>query len=262
MALGWKKVSCGRGQNATRAGEVGGKPRCKESKTTLASYPVRTQIAEGWRSGGGGGIVGYERETETEARSGKGVLVSLRNSISLFLSCFYILPCVLFLLDAAYLDEVSLPDFELLSDPEDEHLCANLMQLLQDSLAQARLGSRRPARLLMPSQLVSQVGKELLRLAYSEPCGLRGALLDVCVEQGKSCHSVGQLALDPSLVPTFQLTLVLRLDSRLWPKIQGLFSSANSPFVPGFSQSLTLSTGFRVIKKKLYSSEQLLIEEC
>lgn len=117
--------------------------------------------------------------------------------------------------DCAYLDGVSLPDFELLSDPEDEHLCANLMQLL-----------------------------------------------DVCVEQGKSCHSVGQLALDPSLVPTFQLTLVLRLDSRLWPKIQGLFSSANSPFVPGFSQSLTLSTGFRVIKKKLYSSEQLLIEEC
>lgn len=164
--------------------------------------------------------------------------------------------------DSAYLDGVSLPDFELLSDPEDEHLCANLMQLLQESLAQARLGSRRPARLLMPSQLVSQVGKELLRLAYSEPCGLRGALLDVCVEQGKSCHSVGQLALDPSLVPTFQLTLVLRLDSRLWPKIQGLFSSANSPFVPGFSQSLTLSTGFRVIKKKLYSSEQLLIEEC
>ncbi|XDA89646.1 hypothetical protein R6Z07F_019251 [Ovis aries] len=164
--------------------------------------------------------------------------------------------------DSAYLDGVSLPDFELLSDPEDEHLCASLMQLLQESLAQARLGSRRPARLLMPGQLVSQVGKELLRLAYSEPCGLRGALLDVCVEQGKSCHSVGQLALDPSLVPTFQLTLVLRLDSRLWPKIQGLFSSANSPFVPGFSQSLTLSTGFRVIKKKLYSSEQLLIEEC
>lgn len=27
--------------------------------------------------------------------------------------------------------------------------------------------------------------------------GLRGALLDVCVEQGKSCHSVGQLALGP-----------------------------------------------------------------
>ncbi|XP_051838140.1 DNA damage-inducible transcript 4 protein [Antechinus flavipes] len=164
--------------------------------------------------------------------------------------------------DTEYLDEVSLPDFDLLSDPEDEHLCSSLMQLLQETLSQAKLGSKRPARLLMPSQLVAQVGKELLRLAYSEPCGLRGALLDICVEQGKSCHSVEQLAVDPSLVPTFQLTLVLRLDSRLWPKIQGLFSAGPSSFTPGFSQSLSLSTGFRVIKKKLYSSEQLLIEEC
>ncbi|XP_074092477.1 DNA damage-inducible transcript 4 protein [Macrotis lagotis] len=159
-------------------------------------------------------------------------------------------------------DEASLPDFELLSDPEDEHLCGQLLQLLRETLGQARLGSKRPARLLMPGQLAAQVGKELLRLAYSEPCGLRGALLDVCVEQGKSCHSLEQLALDPSLVPTFQLTLVLRLDSRLWPKIQGLFSAGPSSFAPGFSQSLSLSTGFRLIKKKLYSSEQLLIEEC
>ncbi|XP_014393897.1 PREDICTED: DNA damage-inducible transcript 4 protein [Myotis brandtii] len=217
-------------------------PTADQSAALEGVKPTSTQMAEGWRST----ECWFLREASSPPRA----------------SCSDTVPCVLPLADTAYLDGVSLPDFELLSDPEDEHLCANLMQLLQESLAQARLGSRRPARLLMPGQLVSQVGKELLRLAYSEPCGLRGALLDVCVEQGKSCHSIGQLALDPSLVPTFQLTLVLRLDSRLWPKIQGLFSSANSPFVPGFSQSLTLSTGFRVIKKKLYSSEQLLIEEC
>ncbi|XP_062989060.1 DNA damage-inducible transcript 4 protein [Elgaria multicarinata webbii] len=157
-----------------------------------------------------------------------------------------------------FLDEVSLPDFDLLNDPEDELLCANLMKLIQVSLNKAKINSHRSSKLLMPSQLVTQVGKELLHLAYREPCGLRGALIDLCVEQGKGCHSVGQIAVDPGLVPTFQLTLVLRLDSRLWPKIQGLFSSGS----PGFSQSLKLSTGFRVIKKKLYSSEQLLIEEC
>ncbi|XP_019394108.1 PREDICTED: DNA damage-inducible transcript 4 protein [Crocodylus porosus] len=163
--------------------------------------------------------------------------------------------------DAEELEEVSLPDFDLLNDPEDELLCANLMKLIQVSLNKANINAKRCSRLLMPAQLVTQVGKELLHLAYSEPCGLRGALIDLCVEHGKGCHRVGQIAVDPSLVPTFQLTLVLRLDSRLWPKIQGLFSSGPS-FTPGFSQSLKLSTGFRVIKKKLYSSEQLLIEEC
>ncbi|XP_061229857.1 DNA damage-inducible transcript 4 protein [Neopsephotus bourkii] len=158
--------------------------------------------------------------------------------------------------DAEYVDGVSLPDLDLLHDPEDELLCANLMDLVQSTLGRAPLGAKRCSRLLMPAQLLAQVRTELLRLACSEPCGLRGALLDLCVEHGKACHDVGHITVDPAVVPTFQLTLVLRLDSRLWPKIQGLFTSG-----PAFTP-LKLSTGFRVIKKKLYSSEQLLIEEC
>ncbi|NWZ43071.1 DDIT4 protein, partial [Brachypodius atriceps] len=161
-------------------------------------------------------------------------------------------------MDAEYAEGISLPDMdlELLHDPEDELLCANLMDVVQATLGRAPLGSKRCSRLLMPAQLQAQVRTELLRLACSEPCGLRGALLDLCVEHGKACHDVGHIAADPAVVPTFQLTLVLRLDSRLWPKIQGLFASG-----PAFAP-LKLSTGFRVMKKKLYSSEQLLIEEC
>ncbi|NXF06438.1 DDIT4 protein, partial [Smithornis capensis] len=159
---------------------------------------------------------------------------------------------------AEYAEGVSLPDLdlELLHDPEDELLCSNLMDAVQAALGRAPLGSKRCSRLLMPAQLLAQVRAELQRLARSEPCGLRGALLDLCVEHGKACHDVGHIAVDPAVVPTFQLTLVLRLDSRFWPKIQGLFTSG-----PAFAP-LKLSTGFRVIKKKLYSSEQLLIEEC
>ncbi|NWX51888.1 DDIT4 protein, partial [Steatornis caripensis] len=156
-------------------------------------------------------------------------------------------------------ERASLPelDLDLLHDPEDELLCANLMDLVQATLGRAQLGAKRCSRLLMPAQLVAQVRTELLRLACSEPCGLRGALLDLCVEHGKGCHDVGHIVVDPAVVPTFQLTLVLRLDSsRLWPKIQGLFISGSAFTL------LKLSTGFRVIKKKLYSSEQLLIEEC
>ncbi|XP_009288869.1 PREDICTED: DNA damage-inducible transcript 4 protein [Aptenodytes forsteri] len=158
--------------------------------------------------------------------------------------------------NAEYAEGASLPDLDLLHDPEDELLCANLMDLVQATLGRAPLGAKRCSRLLMPAQLLAQVRTELLRLACSEPCGLRGALLDLCVEHGKACHDVGHIAVDPAVVPTFQLTLVLRLDSSLWPKIQGLFTSG-----PAFTP-LKLSTGFRVIKKKLYSSEQLLIEEC
>ncbi|NXC51331.1 DDIT4 protein, partial [Penelope pileata] len=163
--------------------------------------------------------------------------------------------------DPELADRASLPDLELLHDPEDELLSAQLLELVQATLGRAPLGAQRCSRLLMPAQLAAQVRTELLRLACSEPCGLRGALLDLCVEHGKACHDVGHIAVDPAVVPTFQLTLVLRLDSRLWPKIQGLLASAPA-LSPRFSQSLRLSTGFRVMKKKLYSSEQLLIEEC
>ncbi|KAF7247459.1 DNA damage-inducible transcript 4 protein [Varanus komodoensis] len=55
-----------------------------------------------------------------------------------------------------YLDEVSLPDFDLLNDPEDELLCANLMKLIQVSLNKAKINSHRSSKLFMPSQLVTQ----------------------------------------------------------------------------------------------------------
>ncbi|XP_023663834.2 DNA damage-inducible transcript 4 protein isoform X2 [Paramormyrops kingsleyae] len=119
-----------------------------------------------------------------------------------------------------------------------------------------------PVEETLCKELLEHIGQELLHLAASEPCGLRGALIDLCVEQQDVCQSVEQIAVDPYLVPTFQLTLVLRLDcGGLWPKIQGLFS-AKSPSTPTVRHALRLSTGFRVIKKKLYSSEELLIEEC
>ncbi|KYO42411.1 DNA damage-inducible transcript 4 protein [Alligator mississippiensis] len=58
--------------------------------------------------------------------------------------------------DAEELEEVSLPDFDLLNDPEDELLCANLMNLIQVSLNKANINAKRCSRLLMPAQLVTQ----------------------------------------------------------------------------------------------------------
>uniref|UniRef100_A0A8C5Q6I9 DNA damage-inducible transcript 4 protein n=1 Tax=Leptobrachium leishanense TaxID=445787 RepID=A0A8C5Q6I9_9ANUR len=156
-------------------------------------------------------------------------------------------------------DIISLPDPELLSDPEGEQLCPSLLKLIKRSLARANISSLRCSRLLLPDDLIHNLGQELLHLAYSEPCGLRGAIIDLCVEQGKACYSAAQITVDPAVVPTFQLTVLLRPDSRLWPRIQGLFSTKP---VPGSGQSLKLSPGFKVLKKKFYSSEEFIIEEC
>lgn len=150
---------------------------------------------------------------------------------------------------------------DLFNDPMEETILKEMVDLIAGSLKEAK-DSLRCTKLLIPDKLLEHIGQELLHLAASEPCGLRGALIDLCVEQRDVCESMAQLSVDPYLVPTFQLTLVLRLESGgLWPKIQGLFST-KSPSTPVVRQAIKLSTGFRVIKKKLYCSEELLIEEC
>ncbi|KAM8730729.1 DNA damage-inducible transcript 4 protein [Acanthopagrus schlegelii] len=153
---------------------------------------------------------------------------------------------------------------DLFYDPMEETILKEVVDLIARSLREAKDSdcALRCTKLLIPEKLLEHIGQELLHLAASEPCGLRGALIDLCVEQGAACESMGELSVDPYLVPTFQLTLVLRLESGgLWPKIQGLFST-KSPSTPVVRQAIKLSTGFRVIKKKLYCSEELLIEEC
>lgn len=155
-----------------------------------------------------------------------------------------------------------LSESDLFFDPTEEALCKDVVQLIALNLTDAKDGVLHCSKLLIPEKLLEHIGHELVHLSVSEPCGLRGALIDLCVEQDGGCEAAGQIAVDPYLVPTFHLTLVLRLDSRgLWPKIQGLFTG-RSPSSPVVRRALKLSTGFRVIKRKLYSSEELLIEEC
>ncbi|XP_078387082.1 DNA damage-inducible transcript 4-like protein [Cetorhinus maximus] len=146
-------------------------------------------------------------------------------------------------------------------DPFEEFLCADVIQLIEQSLSEAKHGALHCFKLLIPDQLTAQVADELLRLAASEPCGLRGAVLHLSVEDQDGCKEVDRIVVDSSLPPTFELTLVLRLEAGLWSKIQDLLSSGPS-FTPGYSQALRLSPRFRIIKRKLYSSTEVFIEEC
>lgn len=154
---------------------------------------------------------------------------------------------------------------DLFYGPMEETILKEVVSLIAYCLREAKDSdcALRCAKLLIPEKLLDHIGHELLRLAASEPCGLRGASIQLCVEHGELCESVEQISVDPYLVPTFQLTLVLRLESGgLWPKIQELFNTKHPSTGPAVKQVVRLGTGFRVIKKKLYSSEELFIEEC
>ncbi|XP_039995468.1 DNA damage-inducible transcript 4 protein-like [Xiphias gladius] len=153
-------------------------------------------------------------------------------------------------------------------EPLEETLATEVVATMTQSLNNAShiLGC---SKLILPDCLLHSISQELLHLAVCEPCGLRGALIDLCVDRGDqgSLCTVDQIAVDATLVPTFHVTLVLRLEaSGLWPKIQKLFKGSKSLQTPatslGHQTTLRLSTGFRAIKRKLYCSGELLIEEC
>lgn len=149
--------------------------------------------------------------------------------------------------------------------PLEEVLATEVVATITQSLNDASniLGC---SKLILPDYLLHNICQELLHLAVSEPCGLRGALIDLCVDRGDQgfLFTVDQIAVDATLVSTFHVTLVLRLESGgLWPKVQKLFKGRKSPQTSARHQdTLRLSTSFRAVKRKLYYSGELLIEEC
>ncbi|XP_071336597.1 DNA damage-inducible transcript 4 protein-like [Trachinotus anak] len=156
-------------------------------------------------------------------------------------------------------------DSSFFFDPLEETLATELAATITQSLHSAShiLGC---SKVILPDCLLDSISQELLHLAVCEPCGLRGALIDLCVDRGDqgSLCTVDQIAVDATLVPTFHVTLVLRLESSgLWPKVQKLFKSPQTSATSvGHRNSQRLSSSFRAIKRKLYCSGELLIEEC
>ncbi|XP_076016394.1 DNA damage-inducible transcript 4 protein-like [Genypterus blacodes] len=150
-------------------------------------------------------------------------------------------------------------DSSVLCYPLEETLAAEVVEIIAQRL-KATSDTLGCSRLLVPECLLPSVGQELLHLAASEPCGLRGALVDLCVDRHDSLCKLEQIAVDADVVPTFHVTLVLRAEAGgLWLKVQRLFKGDKKPHTP---DTLRLDAGFRAIKQKLYSSGELLVEEC
>ncbi|XP_077355673.1 DNA damage-inducible transcript 4-like protein [Festucalex cinctus] len=140
--------------------------------------------------------------------------------------------------------------------------CHRLAKTLECCLSRAKRSTLHCSAVLVPEQLTRRIAGQVLRLASCEPCGLRGCILDVLLEVDKGCKRLERLVYDASVVPTFELTLVLKQDSNAWPSLRDLLFMGTC-FAPTFRRALKLSRGFRLVKTKLYSSSAgTVIEEC
>ncbi|XP_062903026.1 DNA damage-inducible transcript 4-like protein [Mobula hypostoma] len=136
---------------------------------------------------------------------------------------------------------------------EEEQRCQYLVKLLENCLSRAKKTKLHCSEVLVPERMISKIARGMLCLASSEPCGLRGSVVYVMVEIESMCRKLDRIVYDSTVVPTFELTLILKEDGSIWPVLRDFFFIGTC-FTPGFRQALKLSPGFRLIKKKLYSS--------
>ncbi|KAK3089829.1 hypothetical protein FSP39_006871 [Pinctada imbricata] len=110
--------------------------------------------------------------------------------------------------------------------------------------------------LLIPCGLIMKVSEDIVRMSHSEPCGIRGCILYINLEEKDKCQHLIKLPLDPSTVATFELHLTLKEDVRSVCHIKKFFLTVSgclqeNPSSWNFSWRI-LCSGFTLEKKKLY----------
>ncbi|XP_048827091.1 DNA damage-inducible transcript 4-like protein isoform X2 [Brienomyrus brachyistius] len=135
----------------------------------------------------------------------------------------------------------------------EDSACQQLAKMFENCLSRAKKTKLHCSEVLVPEKLTRRIARDVLRLSSGEPCGLRGCVLHIHLELENSCKKLDRIVYDASVVPTFELTLVFKQDGSAWPSLRDFFL-IGACFTPGFRHALKLSPGFRLIKKKLYSS--------
>merc|ERR1719510_1428762 len=86
-------------------------------------------------------------------------------------------------------------------------------------------------KLKFPDNLVSVIAGHVIQESSLEPCGLKGCVIYIYLEDDEGCQYVNCLRCDPETVPTFELTLTLRSSP-----------SSSNPFLLTRSQSSIFSS--------------------
>uniref|UniRef100_A0A3P9N9W8 DNA damage-inducible transcript 4-like protein n=1 Tax=Poecilia reticulata TaxID=8081 RepID=A0A3P9N9W8_POERE len=134
---------------------------------------------------------------------------------------------------------------------EDEQrlLLLDLTRQIECCLTEAKLSVLCCQVLLLPRNMITRVGHHILHSSADEPCGLRGASIRLYVEGKDDLKYVGTVVPDPDVTPTFELSVVFKVDKKDgWH----IFDSG---------KVLKLRPELRLVKRKLYSSESPVIYE-
>ncbi|XP_051871007.1 DNA damage-inducible transcript 4-like protein-like [Pristis pectinata] len=152
-------------------------------------------------------------------------------------------------------------DFIFLEEFLEERTCQHLAKQIEHCLSTSKKSQLQCQELLIPQYMSRRIAQDVVRMAASEPCGLRGAVIYVNLEHENTNKKLGKIVYDSTVIPTFELTLVFKQDNNSWPSLRDFFSIGTC-FTHASRRVLKLSPGFRLVKRKLYSSVGPIVEEC
>ncbi|XP_076862108.1 DNA damage-inducible transcript 4-like protein [Brachyhypopomus gauderio] len=137
-------------------------------------------------------------------------------------------------------------------EEEDLGLQRDMIKRIEKSLVIAKKTSLQCHELLLPTRMTARVSGDIIRASVDEPCGLRGALIHLFMENKGHLHKLGTVTPDHSLTPTFELSVVFRLDRDGWPPLKHFFAN---------DKVLRLRPEYQLVKRKLYSSAKPTVLE-
>lgn len=140
-------------------------------------------------------------------------------------------------------------------EDEDDMACLklDLIKQIECCLVSAKAVSLCCRELLLPAGMTTRVAGDLLRASGDEPCGLRGAVIHLFLENKRGVQKLGTITADQSLTPTFELSVVFGEDPDGWPPLRHLL---------GTEGAVRLRAKYRLIKRKLYSSASPIVMDC
>ncbi|KAM4053787.1 DNA damage-inducible transcript 4-like protein [Anomaloglossus baeobatrachus] len=129
----------------------------------------------------------------------------------------------------------------------------HLVTMLENSLYRAKRAKLQCSKVLVPKELTTKVAQEALKLSLNEPCGLRGCIIYVYLENNSKQEALDTLVYDCSVEPTFELKLVLKQDTQGWDYLRDLLITRTC-FPQLFRSVIKLSPKFHISKSRLYFS--------
>ncbi|CAH1183027.1 unnamed protein product [Ceutorhynchus assimilis] len=123
-----------------------------------------------------------------------------------------------------------------------------LAKLLEEEIRSAKKTHLSAGEVLLPTGLLQRVAEDVLEIAETECCGVRGMTLHLLYEGEEDCRRMSCLKLDPSTPSTFEVYLTFKQANAGWG------------FLPQFIKKITrgstviISTDYELTKKKLYRS--------